>query len=309
MSRKEEFNSFWFGERLSPSANACINSFRAHWFQFHLYMYDSVEDVPDFVDKRDAEDILPKAKVFFAHDGIEHFSDLFRYQLLRQLGGWWVDTDVVCNVDYLPETEVAFASDIEGTVSNAILKFPRNHPVIIDVLEEIANVDVESIWGSTGPHVLTKVINKNRDAKNLQWDYSEFHPIFWMDALKFHLPEFTDEVKEKTADSKLIHLYSHIFRQLGFDEKRFKPLEGSYLDLIYKRYADQSVISRLAPINEGVFRDSVKKYVDQDWFQQKLLERGMPSRLKKRAVPPGLRALVSKSVRRLLPWIPYGRRN
>ncbi len=50
---------------------------------------------------QDARQILPASKVFRNQRGegkgsLAAFSDLFRYKLLMDRGGWWVDTDIFC---------------------------------------------------------------------------------------------------------------------------------------------------------------------------------------------------------------------
>src|SRR4051794_25533264 len=117
--KKTVFNSVWVGDRLLPLANACINSFKGHHHLFSLYTYNVVEDTPEFVERRDAEGIVPRSRIFRAHDGWETFADEFAYQFLRQMGGWWVDSDVVCNTEELPDVEIAFAEERIGIINNA----------------------------------------------------------------------------------------------------------------------------------------------------------------------------------------------
>jgi hypothetical protein len=52
----EEFQSFWHGERLTPSAIYCLNSFGVRGFGVTLYTYGPVEDVPEFVVCEDANE-------------------------------------------------------------------------------------------------------------------------------------------------------------------------------------------------------------------------------------------------------------
>ena len=59
----EVFTSCWFGERLLPFANACINTFKAHGFRFALYTHGAVQDVPAFVTRHEVESIVAKGEV------------------------------------------------------------------------------------------------------------------------------------------------------------------------------------------------------------------------------------------------------
>ena len=120
-----------------------------------------MKDVPQFVERCDANAIVPAARVFTAHGGLETFADLFAYRFLESVGGWWVDNDVVCNTSDVPEVDVAFAEERAGIINNAVLKFPPAHPVITDLLQYIGAIDpVNSAWGSTGPLALTAICHR-----------------------------------------------------------------------------------------------------------------------------------------------------
>src|SRR5260221_2285123 len=86
--KSTEFNSLWVGDRLLPLANACINSFKGHGHQFKLYTYDAVEYVPEFVERRDGEEIMTSANIFRAHGWLETFADEFHYQGQIKMCTW-----------------------------------------------------------------------------------------------------------------------------------------------------------------------------------------------------------------------------
>ncbi len=291
--RTEEFSSFWLGERLSPTASVCMNSFRAHGFSFNLYIYDPVDDVPSFVKKRDAEKIFPAKELFLGCGGAVgakageprrtasytargYYADLFRLHLLRKVGGWWVDTDVVCNTGSLPHTEIAFAEeDSLGTINNGLMKFPRNHPVIVDVLKDIVDIGVDSPWGTVGPKALTKALGRYPMAEH-KWKTSDMHPLHWAESVKFLLPEFSQEVSQRTANSRFIHLYTSMFsRFLVFDAREYLPLKGSYLDMLYGKYGEPSAISRLRPIDERELREALRRYMNLEAVKEALVKEAL----------------------------------
>jgi hypothetical protein len=264
-AKSTEFNSVWVGDRLRPIANACINSFKRHGHLFNLYTYNFVEDVPEFVERRDAEGIVSRARVFRAHGGWETFTDEFAYQFLSKVGGWWVDNDVVCNTDEVPDVEIAFAEERIGIINNAVLKFPRNHTAISSLLDYISTVDpVNSQWGSTGPLALTKIFNQH-ELVHYKRSMVEFYPLHWKEAPKLLFPEFTSEVFDKIAKSPFIHLWGATLTELGFDFAKCSPIEGSYLDILYKKYLDPHIQARLGSVSEDEFRTSVREYVSQSW--------------------------------------------
>ncbi len=179
--RKDEFNSFWHGEHLCPTVIACLNSFGSRGFRVNLYTYGPVEGIPKFVRIRDAERIVKKDNLFFAHDGVQNFSDIFRYQLLKKLGGWWIDTDVVCNARVVSNANIAFAEIWEGYFGNGQLKFPKNHPLILELLDDMNHIDAHSGFCSTGPDALTSAIKKNTNIEVYKWKTHDFYPISWVE--------------------------------------------------------------------------------------------------------------------------------
>lgn len=270
-SQPEEFKSFWSGPRLTALANSCLHSFAARNFRFALYTYEAVADVPGFVTLREAHDILPKSEMFSSHGGVEHFSDLFRYALLKEIGGWWVDTDVLCNTAEVPDCEIVFSGEEESIFSVGQLKFPENHPVLTDLLDLVRKTDIGAGWGSTGPVAFTEVIRRHQ-MERWNWPRNDLYPISWCEVPKLLLPEYHDEITERTVDAKFIHLYGAMLRAMGFTQVR--PLHGSYLDRIYNRYCDPLLLSRLEILEEQAFRDQVKRYVEETWFQEFLDEYG-----------------------------------
>src|SRR6187401_3043571 len=78
-----------------------IRSFLANGHSFHLYAYDSIDGLPEGAVVKDGNKILPASQIFTYREGFAQgspaaFSNFFRYKLLLDRGGWWVDTDVVC---------------------------------------------------------------------------------------------------------------------------------------------------------------------------------------------------------------------
>lgn len=260
---KDEIKSCWVGDRLIPLSNACINSFGAHGFRFTLYTYNPVRFVPSFTTVLDGAALVPRDRVFEAHGGVETFCDLFAYHCLDAVGGWWVDNDVLCNADRLPDVDIAFAEERPGVINNAVLKFPPHHPVIGALLDYIATVDpVTGPWGITGPAALTRVFNEQGIASQAR-PPAEIYPLHWREAPKLLFPEFTQEVTDKIGDAPFVHLWGATLREVGFNDQR--PLPDSYMDRIYSRYLDAEMLDLLEPTDDGAFRESVQRHVEQQW--------------------------------------------
>src|SRR5262245_11604013 len=94
------FRSFWHGSSLGWIARLSLSSFVTRGHVVELFSYAPVAGLPDGVILRDASDVLPCDRVFTYQTGGDAgspslHSNLFRYKLLYDLGGWWIDTDVL----------------------------------------------------------------------------------------------------------------------------------------------------------------------------------------------------------------------
>lgn len=99
-------HSLWIGAELSKIELLTLASFIKHGHTFHLWVYDKLTTpLPAGVVLEDANDIIPREKIFrYRHSNkyghgkgsVSGFSDIFRYKLLYEKGGWWVDMDVTC---------------------------------------------------------------------------------------------------------------------------------------------------------------------------------------------------------------------
>ena len=124
---KQIIQGLWIGPELSAMEQLSIASFLKNGHEYHLYVYKEMKNVPGGCVLRDANEILPGARVFQyqQYPSYAGFANFFRYKLLLERGGWWADTDVIClkTLDF-PETQV-FASEMcrgEEVVTSGIIK-------------------------------------------------------------------------------------------------------------------------------------------------------------------------------------------
>lgn len=147
----------WIGKTLSPIELLCIKSFLFHGHEFHLWAYDVIEtSLPEGVILEDACLIIPSEKVFyyknknqFGHGkgSFAGFSDIFRYKLLYEKGGWWVDMDVCCLKPFDFAQEYVFRSHHDFPVVGNIMKCPKGSELMKVCYEE----------------AMTQVNSENRD--------------------------------------------------------------------------------------------------------------------------------------------------
>jgi len=120
--------SLWIGPQLSPIEQLCIKSFLNLGYKFELYTYDDIEGVPEGTTVCDANEILSYDKVFKTHNGsLAHFADWFRWKLLYERGGIWVDMDLIGIKRFDPTKEILFGHERYGRPNISFLKFPKGH--------------------------------------------------------------------------------------------------------------------------------------------------------------------------------------
>lgn len=233
------FQSLWLGTRLSPLEQLCITSFVAHRHKFILYSYADVENLPQGCELRDARMIVPEEGVFFHRSGIHvgspaGFSDRFRYELLRRRGGWWVDTDVFCLKDDIPETPYAFAKQDEHLFNGAILKAPQDSDFLARALAHAAQAGNDIMFNAIGPHLVNQLVEE-LGLEGEAWSRDDFYVLSWDRVLEFLDPAQADIIEARTAASTFVHFSTSMLR-LANVLKEVRPPGGSYLDRMYVAY-------------------------------------------------------------------------
>jgi hypothetical protein len=163
--------SLWIGNRLSALERLAISSFLANGHEYHLYCYGAVEGVPNGATLKNGNDILPESRLFaytdgFAKGSFAAVSNSFRYKLLLERGGWWVDTDVVCLRPFELTDERLWASERADPprdliVSTCVIKAPPGDPLMAWAWERCQEVDVTNVkFGQLGPRLLQAGVNE-----------------------------------------------------------------------------------------------------------------------------------------------------
>ena len=184
----KDIHALWIGDRLSQLELLCIHSYTALGHCFHLWLYDTLlTPLPKGVIVENAAEIIPQAEVFAYKNSNQYghgrgsyagFSDIFRYKLLYEKGGWWADLDVVC-LKYLAfnETYVFRTHHNFLTVGN-IMKCPPHSPLMHDCYAE-ALKKVSS--DNTDWHLPIAILNKNIIKHGLQSHVREIsNPDRWI---------------------------------------------------------------------------------------------------------------------------------
>ena len=223
----------WIGE-VTNLERLAMASFVANGHPVHLYTYEQTAGVPGGVTVMDANTVLPEDRVFrySAAAGrragsLAPFSDIFRFKLLHERGGWWVDADVVCLKPFDFEAPYVFGYQDE-LINNAVLRLPQGSDFARALYEGALMVDESDEWASTGPILLTaKVREFGLDAYALAAPV--FYPIYHAMARIFFKADSTTELAASLLqDSYAVHFWNAVTQHMGFDKNATYPVTSIY---------------------------------------------------------------------------------
>ncbi|MBL4577859.1 MAG: hypothetical protein JKX74_05265 [Flavobacteriales bacterium] len=147
-------NGLWIGTELSSIELLTITSFLNNGHAFHLWVYDEISTpLPKSVKLKDATKIIPRDRVFcynktnqFGHGkgSFAGFSDIFRYKLLYEKGGWWVDMDVCCLKPFEFESEYVFRKHHQLPAVGNMMKCPKGSEIMKACYEEAIETVTET---------------------------------------------------------------------------------------------------------------------------------------------------------------------
>jgi capsular polysaccharide synthesis protein len=215
-------SALWIGQ-LSPLEQLCLHSFVARGHSVHLYTYDAIPNVPQGVTLQDAAQILPPSLVFRNRLGkgkgsLAAFSDLFRYKLLLDKGGWWVDADVFCLKAFDFAAPYVFGAE-EKPVASGVLKMPRGCPLAELCYESARRVDPDTIVWNELVNILERGV---RDLSLMPYVLPKetFSPIVWRDVPAYAQGE---KLFAPSTHSYAVHLYNEMWRRNRLDKWRQYP--------------------------------------------------------------------------------------
>jgi hypothetical protein len=236
--------SLWIGPRLSTLEQLVIRSFLANGHGFHLYTYEEIAGIPEGATVLDASRILPASRIFrYTENGsLAGFSNFFRYKLLLENGGWWVDMDTVClqpfqffDTDYVVSSEM-FAG--AAVIDIAALKVPAGSPLAEYAWGVCQSKDPQALrWGETGPRLLAEAVHHCGLADYVRQPET-FCPvpyIAWQSVLS---PEANLDFGSVTH---AVHLWHELWRNCGQDKDACYPA-GCFFEKLKARYPADTVV-------------------------------------------------------------------
>jgi hypothetical protein len=236
---------------LSAMERLSIASFIANGHAYHLYSYDELENVPRGAVLKDAREVLPADWLFLDSRGTyAGFSNAFRYKLLLDRGGWWVDTDMVCLRPLDFSNEYVFAREPDfTTIGSGAIRVPTGSAVMRYAWDRVQAFRPRRRpfrrkrhpWGATGPALLGEAVEAH-ELSDRAMEPAVFNPVDWTaweDVLK------PDGVAQFGEETRTVHLWSAMWAVARRDKNATYP-QGCLYEQLKRRYLGSGLTSALA---------------------------------------------------------------
>jgi len=245
---------FWAYGDFTKLEILCAKSFLKQGFELTVWTYGDLTNAPNQVAIKDARQILSEKEVFLNKRGsYAGFSDLFRYAVLSELGGLYVDTDVLAlkNAKYLPNSPF-LVTERTGTKKNfknfirTKLGFTKDNRINGNVLYNPSPIKGDLIdlayhyslrfpkdkvhWSEIGPNLLTAITRIYPEH-----GYKIFGPEFANDINSNDCPHMLLKPKVNLKSSSFfLHCYNEKWNRQGFDKNMDYPVDS----ILYKLEKD-----------------------------------------------------------------------
>jgi hypothetical protein len=207
--------SLWVKGTLKSLQRLCIKSFLDNGHEFHLYTYNPDINAPTGTVIKDAKEIIANEKVFLDSRGtLACFSDWFRYELLYEKGGWWVDADQLCLKAFDFDSDYVFSSEHAGgtfrKVNTNAIKVPPHSDIISYCLRFVRNSGSldGSTWGIMGPDLFNSYFEKYREHNVYVHAPHVFCPVPYY----YYYLLFNDILIDFTEKTYGVHFWNEMLR-------------------------------------------------------------------------------------------------
>lgn len=142
-------HALWIGNKLGSISSSCLYSFVMRGHNVHLHTYGEIEDLPKGIKICNANDIILEKNIFKHKETGSYalFSDLFRYELLKNVDGIYVDCDVYCLKPLVvPSSGYLLGYEEDGRVNGAVLALPKESKLLRKLLDASNNPDFIPSW-------------------------------------------------------------------------------------------------------------------------------------------------------------------
>ena len=164
---------------------------------------DLVKDTPAASFVGDKLKNATGGKFWYAHE-----SDLIRLLVLYKWGGVYIDTDVILvrSFDNLKLNKLVW-QDLYGTrLNNGVMMFEKGHTFLRDCLKEFAETYRGDEWDYNGPGLLTRILDKWKDANGLyQQNGSDVQVLGKKAFYMFSWDVVEEQCFQNTSESSFAH--------------------------------------------------------------------------------------------------------
>lgn len=254
--------SFWAGSSLSFFEQVCIQSFLDAGYDYYLYTFGDVGNVPQGVTILDARSIFD-GRLENGEDVRKYaavYSDVFRLHLMLKTDYLWVDTDVYCLKPTHWNKPYMFGFNRKSKKSNnCVLRLPKTSPSLLLMLDFMnASTPIphwwrqarlepfcEKIraghrptlynlpWATTGPGLLSWALQQTGEIHRGQTWVAYYQ---YNSALNYEFLNPDLDASSYEGDHVFfIHLFGSTKIHIR-DEFGGLPPEGSYIDVICRRH-------------------------------------------------------------------------
>jgi len=231
----------WIGSELSALERLSIASFLDHGHEYHLYAYGDVRNVPDGTTLKDGGEILHESLIFQyqEHKSFSAFANFFRYKLLLEKGGWWVDADTVCLRPFDFDREYVFSSESfrsRDLVNCGVVKVPPASPAMSYAWNVCRAKQPENLkWGEAGPRLMADSVQR-LSLERFVMSSRMFCPIGYLDWQSVLDPARTWSFGD---DVYAVHLWNEMWRRNQRDKDETYHPDCLY-EQLKRRYLSRS---------------------------------------------------------------------
>jgi hypothetical protein len=217
----------------------CISSFLKHGHSFHLYVYQETAGVPPGTVVLDGNGILPASRIFTykEHNTYAGFANFFRYKLLLEKGGWFVDADTICIKPFDFADEYVFSSEgINGRqlVNVGAVRAPVGSAIMRHAWEACERLNTSELkWSQCGPSLMGAAVESFSLGRYVK-PWNVFCPVHFSVWEKMLDPDVSWDFDE---DTHAIHLWNELWRRFDQDKNASYPTECLY-EQLKRRYLE-----------------------------------------------------------------------
>jgi hypothetical protein len=212
-----------------------MRSFVDRGHAVELFTYDPAIAVPEWIVRRDANEIWPTDHILTYRGGVSRggfalHANLFRYAMLHRLGGWWIDQDVILLRRDVPAQDIFFSLEtVEPmTATTSVLKFPAGHPALSDCVARCVASGETARYGETATVLFTEIVNKYRIARRGR-SMDMTYPLSTLDVPAMFDPAQRDQLHARCESSTFVHLFNEKWRRAGIPGF-LAPPAGCFID-------------------------------------------------------------------------------